>query len=269
MVISAGGGSDGWSARRRGSRTRVRPTGVLAFVGLVLVGFFGARAVLGLGPRGVSLVYVREENSLGLTALPAPEMDVQGFAAGDGRVRLPGGADGPPRGTRMVVVRETYAAGVLVEAQVIYLNRFPGLVRGRDPEGSGVSRLDPACTLLATDLTLEAVRLPDRRGWGVRVDVPDPAAAGLATGDGPGGGVVGDPGPDLGATLGPGEEWRLAAVWEEGRACLLRPGSPDYATRIRQAFRENRAVSVLSVTAYGVWDTRALEVTSGIPTGES
>ncbi len=227
------------------------------------------RVFLAGRPREVLVVYVREENSLGLAALPPP-----GAGAASrldpvaGRLVLPAGAPasgGVPAGTRALVLRETYCAGVLAEARVVFVRRWPVLVSGRpsgaEPaspaqgEGAGLdfgsarlpTGLDPGSTLLPLDLIFDLARPAGGASPAVRVEAP-----GLVPEAGAGAGSR------LPAVLGPGQEWRLAAVLDAGGVRLLSPLDPGYEDSLRQAFYDDRPISVLSVTNLGVWEAERI-----------
>jgi len=211
-------------------------------------------AVFGLGPRRVQVIYVREENSLGLVDLPSPGQETGSLIDPvEGRLVLPEGSGPLPRGTEAVVLRETFAAGVRVEARAIFVRRFPVTVTARPagqgagpPGDEGGAFMAPGCALLAVDLILDRVDGP-----AVRIEAP-----GLLAGS--------EPEPIAAFAVGQGMEWRLgAAVDGDSRVVVLRPDDVSYETVLRSAFYEGRPVSVISVTNLGLWDRDAIENPDG------
>jgi len=201
--------------------------------GVVLV---GARAIVATGPRTVHFIYVREENSLGLDNLPPP-----GGAAGSyldssrGVVTLPPGSDPVSRGTGVLVLRETFAGGALVEVKVLCLDGLSGVVAGRQGPGA-----PPECALLAVDLSLSPAGSAGSGKWSIRVETPVAPAA----------------------VLDPGKEWRLAAVRRDGEVVLFDGGDPGFAAEAVAAFADGRPVSLLSVVNYGAWEADRIELSS-------
>lgn len=214
-------------------------------------------------PSQVVLVYVREENSLGLVALPPEEVVFRvGLVVAGDVVLVPGDLGRIPAGTRVLVVRETYVAGVLAESRAVFLRNLPGLVEGRiGPAGEplaeglagetlpGQSRLlaglseaiDESCALLSADIELTS---PSEGTVSVVVD-----------GEGSG--------PEEQVALEPGLEWRLTAVaGDDSGPGIYQPGDPGSEAAIRQAFRDGRPVSILSVVCLGLWDTDRIETGS-------
>jgi len=251
--------SSGFARRQRGGRLRPASRGaggpvILAVAALVLVAsalvfFPSLAALLGLGPHEVLVLYVREENSLGLSGLPHTG------AGGDslldpvaGRLVLPPESGPVPRGTAAVILRETFAAGVRVDARTVFVRRFPVTVEARAPGGSEALAVPvaPGCALLAVDLVL------DRAGReAVRVQAPELAAV-LAGG------------PAEAGPVAPGGEWRAgAATAEDGTVVVLGPGDPSYEPALREAFYAGRPVSVITLANLGFWDTDAIETPGG------
>jgi hypothetical protein len=214
------------------------------------------KAVLGGAQGQVLVVYVREENSTGLSALPSEVTEVSGLDLARGRLVLPTGAGPLPAGTRVLVLRETWVAGVLTRSSVVFVNRLPALVGPSEREGAGAAAPEGKGALLALDLLLDADGPgPGPRGsWpgGPRITVE---AQGLFVGPE---GVAAGP-----VVLEPGQEWRLGAVREEGRVVVLSPDDPAYEGTLRRAFYDGRPVSVLVVMNCGLWDTDRIENAEG------
>jgi len=251
-----------------------RAAAALAVLGVLAAAGFRAAGALGPSPRRVVLVYVREENSLGLTGIPSEaQAGRTGFVVAGGFAVLPQGLGRIPPGTKVLVVRETFVAGLLLDSRVVFLRRLPGTVAGRreGPDGAGGSALlggdvefrpagsgDPAGGSRATRDTLS-----------FSVTVADDAAGGpggVVTPDGSGGGGNGAAaGP---VELQPGREWRLTAVGErQGGVSLFGPGDPGCDEAVRQAFYDGRPVSVLSVLNLGLWSTDRIGSTDAIESG--
>lgn len=226
---------------------------VIAGLALLVLGLLAwpwLRGLVGLAPKRVLLVYVREENSLGLEGIPS-ENEAQRVGlvvAGDVAI-LPVNMGRIPSGTRVMVLRETFVAGLLVESRAVFLKRLPGLVVGRangegaagtGSAGSGIA----SCALLAANLQI----LPAGSGGGGAGAIAFSVSV-------PGGGEA-----VRQTVLAPGQEWRLGAIAQEGGGVgILDPGNPGYASALRQAFHDGRPVSVLSVVDLGYWDTDRIE----------
>lgn len=232
--------------RRRVGLMVVLPPILIVALGLVL--WPAVRTFLGLGPRQVLVIYVREENSLGLLTMPSPGAEkTSGLDLVGGRLILPRGATRVPGGARAVVLREVFVAGLMTESRASYIVRYPDLVSGRSPGAPGAGGVDTGFALLGVDLVFSS---PGTSGGGpasVRVEAP-----GLVIG------VDGEPVPAR--TLEPEQEWRLGAVMEDDRVLVLAPEDPAYEALLRQAFYDNRPVSVISVLNCGLWDTDAIEI---------
>ena len=216
----------------RPPRRRGRGLAIALLAAVFLVAWSGARAWLG-GAREVLFVYVREENTTGLAAMPLPESEApSGFQPESGRVRLPPGQRRLPPGTKLLVLRETFVSGLLVETRAICLRRLPGVAPGRTAAGGGAVE----GALLAVDLVFSVG--PEGGGSPVTVRVRA---------------------QDREMTLEPGREWRLGAVFEDGTVVVFEAGDPGFAGRLRDAFGKGRPVSVLSVTLFGPWHTDRIE----------
>ncbi len=207
---------------------------------------------------------------MGLEGVPSEDeaARVGLVVAGDAAI-LPGEIGRIPRGTGILVLRETFMAGLLAESRAVFFKRLPGLVVGRmggdGGSGPGAARLETGttrilagaarivagaadrgghCTLLAADLQV----LPAGPGGG------GPGSIAISVGI-PGGGEAARQ-----ATLIPGQEWRLAAVAGENAGVeLIDPGDPGAVPALRHAFQDGRPVSVLSVLDLGYWDTDRIE----------
>ncbi len=193
-------------------------------------------------PEEVLVLYVREENSLGLTVLPAiGEEAASALDAEAGILRLPETSGGLPRGTRAVVLRETFVTGYLIESRAVFVKDLPGIIPGR-PDQPGPATyfdcVDPASTLLGVDVRLEAASGPGGAWPALTIQALEM--------------------PEVG--LGVGEEWRVAAVREGGAVCVVMPSDSDYEARIRAAFEAGQPVSVLSVRNLGLWDIDRIDL---------
>lgn len=239
------------SGRRRVGRLP-RWLALAAVLTLVFV-WPGFRVLLGLGPREVLFVYVREENSLGLSCLPAEgESGTSGLKVAAGvvtGVTLPAASGRVRPGTKVIVLRETFVAGVLVESRAVFVSRLPSLARGR-PEG-GLLGEDGEYALLGLDLRL--AKGAGREGAGsLLVEAVRPEGGALPPG----------------VLLRPGQEWRIgAARTVTGDVTILDAADAGCVFVLREAFAADRPVSVLSVTYYGSLDTNRIERASEIPTG--
>lgn len=242
---------------RHGRRTRERGV-IVACLG---IGLLGAGLALWLGvfpgpsPHRVVLVYVREENSLGLAGIPAESEAARvGLVVAGEAAILPRSLGRIPAGTKVIVLRETFVAGLLVESRATFLRRLPGLVAARedgDPAGSVAARTG---TLLAADLEFVAVptdQAEEHSGDAIALSL----------------GLQGGANPTGLITLAPGQEWRIGAVARsEGPTDLMDPAAPGYEAAVREAFRDGRAVSVLSVLDLGYWDTDRILSAADPPT---
>jgi len=242
-----------------GVSRRRAPLAALAVCLLAALGVGGwvaVRAVLGGDPGQVLVVYVREENSTGLSALPSEVMEVSGLDLARGRLVLPTGAGPLPPGTRVLVLRETWVAGVLTRSRAVFVKRLPALVEPSKGEGPGAVVPEGEGVLLAFALLLDA----DGPGPGPRGSWPGGARITVE----PQGLLMGPEGAAAGpVVLEPGQEWRLGAVREEGGVVVLSPDDPGYEDALRRAFYDGRPVSVLVVLNCGLWDTDRIENAGG------
>jgi len=208
----------------------------------------GYRVILGLSPEEVLLVHVREENSLGLTtAVPSPEEPQPALDERQGVVRLRAGVSVPPW-ARVLVIRETYVAGFLVDSRPVFLRGLPATV-----EAPGLGTVESTARLLDCPLALrwaEAGQGGSGRERGVEVSLE---------------GVDVPPGGPWTATLAPGWEWRVLAVDEGQGPVGLTSGDPTAEERLREAVRQGRPVSLLCVTLHGMWPTDSIEPDSREP----
>lgn len=239
---------------RVGSGVRAdRPRLALLFVAiLAATGFLalspGGRRMVGLSPRSVLFVYVREENSLGLTALPSPDrLGRSCLDASHRTVTLPEDVDRVPPGTLAFILRETYTAGVLTGAEVTFLPSFPGLVSA-NATGPSEASADSSYTLLAVDILVDRAGPSGRDRDALRFEVVggSPAGSGVLT-----------------TVLRSGEEWWLGAVTEAAGVAVLGASDPGREERLKAAFYEDRPVSVISITNFGRWSTDRIEPDSG------
>ncbi len=259
------------NAARPRSRRWLLPAVVA--VGLAVGVWLGSTALLARGPGQVVLVYVREENSLGLTSLPTDtDAGRTGLVVVGDAALVPGAFGRIPRGTRVLVVRETFVAGVLAESRVDFLKSFPAVVAARSGTDAGRSRLvagpgagtvDGSCALLARDIVCQELGQDGKPG-DIALSLPAdllPAVAPGATQAGAPPGASGGLEPAVQTiALVPGGEWRVGAVREsDGRVVILDPAGAAYAGALRQAFSDGRPVSVLSVVDFGLWDTDRIE----------
>lgn len=219
---------------------RLRALGITVALVLLVLCLFelypGLQRLIGLAPERVLVVHLREENSSGLLSLPSPEAEsAAAFSLDADGLILPAGAKPVPGGTRLIVIRELFAAGARLESRVIYLSGLPAVIEAR-AGAAGAVPIDPDAALLAVDVVL------DQRGGDRSLAVVTAHVPGMFSESGE---------AVVSGAIEPGADWRVAAVREADHIRILRPDEPAYEDSVHSAFHEGRPVSLLCLTNLG------------------